>query len=204
MTVCWRYGVHCWSIMQWSRPLLCLQCHDSKCGSGLFFYWSLFRNNNMAINLQRFTSSYGEDCQFSWFAAKSSRFYSLSAVKFSISQFIGVGAGKFLGVRRIQTFPKSFCAPFAHNFLPQWTWRSVFGVTSKIGLNCVFLQMLGAKQRWAPFLPGFQGFSPGFSGILPRFSEVLPKSSGILPKFLTNQNLWGCVCTSRLLHHCSS
>jgi len=78
MTVFWRYGVHCSGMMQRLRPLLCLQSQDSKLGSGLFYYLSLFRNNNMATKLQMFTSSYGQCCHFSWFAAKSSRFFSLS------------------------------------------------------------------------------------------------------------------------------
>jgi len=37
----------------------------------------LFRNNNIATNLQRFTSTYGQCCHFSWVAAKSSRSFSL-------------------------------------------------------------------------------------------------------------------------------
>ena len=42
-----------------SCPLLCLQRRVAKVASGLFCCWSLLRNNNMATNLQRFTSYYG-------------------------------------------------------------------------------------------------------------------------------------------------
>jgi len=39
--------------------LLCLQRQVAKATNGLFYCWSLLRNNNMATNLQRFTSCYG-------------------------------------------------------------------------------------------------------------------------------------------------
>jgi len=42
-----------------SCPLICLQGQVAKLASGLFYCWSLLRNNNMATNLQRFTSIYG-------------------------------------------------------------------------------------------------------------------------------------------------
>ena len=56
--------VHCSGIMQrWAcsslNPLLCLQRQVAKLVSTLFYYWPLLRNNNMATNLQRFTSSWG-------------------------------------------------------------------------------------------------------------------------------------------------
>jgi len=41
------------------NPLLCLQRQVAKLGSKLFNYWPLLRNNNMATNLRRCTSSYG-------------------------------------------------------------------------------------------------------------------------------------------------
>jgi len=60
-------------------------------------------------------------------------------------------------------------------------------------LLCYFCQRRRSSfvflQRWAPFLPGF-------SGILLKFSAILPKFSGILPGFSTNQNFWGCACTT--------
>ena len=42
-----------------SCPLLCLQRRVANVASGLFYCWSLLRNNNMATNLQRFTLYYG-------------------------------------------------------------------------------------------------------------------------------------------------
>ena len=42
-----------------SYPLLCLQRLVAEVASRLFYCWSLLRNNNMATNLQKFTSYYG-------------------------------------------------------------------------------------------------------------------------------------------------
>jgi len=100
----------------------------------------------------------------------------------SVSRFIaiGVGVGKFMGVKRIfaRIFPnlpeKYFVRLLPANFLPQRWWRPYFGVPPKTGL--VFF-----CKRWAPFFPGF-------SRILPRFSRIFFE-------FLTNQNCWGCACT---------
>jgi len=70
----WRYvilritlhksQVHCSGAMQWwdcsrSCPLLCLQGRVANLASGLFYCWSLLRNNITAINLRNFSSSYG-------------------------------------------------------------------------------------------------------------------------------------------------
>ena len=41
-----------------SCPLLCLQRRVAKVASGLFYCWSLLRNNNMVTNLRRFTLYY--------------------------------------------------------------------------------------------------------------------------------------------------
>jgi len=56
--------VHSYSVMQWwasnsLMSLLCLQRWVAKVASGLFYCWSLLRNNTMATNLQRFTSYCG-------------------------------------------------------------------------------------------------------------------------------------------------
>ena len=56
--------LHSYSVMQWwacssFMPLLCLQRWVAKVASGLFYCWSLLRNNNIATNLQRFTLYYG-------------------------------------------------------------------------------------------------------------------------------------------------
>jgi len=45
-------------------------------------------------------------------------------------------------------------------------------------------------------LSRFSGILPGSSGILPRFLGILPRFSGIVHGFSTNQNFWGCICTS--------
>ena len=42
-----------------SCALLCLQRRVANVASGLFYCWSLLRNNNMATNLQKFTLYYG-------------------------------------------------------------------------------------------------------------------------------------------------
>jgi len=78
-------------------------------------------------------------------------------------------------------FPESFCAPFPHKFSPQRTWRSVFGVTSKIGPKCVFLQTLGAifagifkdlALDFQGFYPIFQRFCPNFQGFCQNFWQI--------------------------------
>jgi len=50
------------------------RCMIAKLASGLFSCWSLLRNNNMATNLQKFTSRYGSRC----FAARQ---WLITAVK---------------------------------------------------------------------------------------------------------------------------
>ena len=42
-----------------SGPILCLQVQVAKLARGLLYSWSLLCNINTAINLQMFTSSYG-------------------------------------------------------------------------------------------------------------------------------------------------
>jgi len=42
-----------------SNLLISLQSKVAKLDSGLFYYWSILRSNNTAINLQTSTSSYG-------------------------------------------------------------------------------------------------------------------------------------------------
>jgi len=63
--------VHSYSVMQWwacssLTPLLWLQRWVVKVGSGLFYCWSLLRNNTMATNLQRFTLYYGSRRFVAW------------------------------------------------------------------------------------------------------------------------------------------
>jgi len=71
MTVCWRvWYSHCTrarfnplvscsdELAVYSCPFFCPQRQVAKLASGLFYYWSLLRNNSIPTNLQRFTSSY--------------------------------------------------------------------------------------------------------------------------------------------------
>jgi len=55
--------VHSYSVMQWwacssLMPIPCLQRRVAKVASGLFYCWSLLRNNTVATHLQRFTLNY--------------------------------------------------------------------------------------------------------------------------------------------------
>ena len=96
---------------------------------------------------------------------------------------IGVGAGKFLGVRKIfarifPNLPERFWATLLTNFFPKDHEDLFFGMTSKKGLHVFFC------KRWAPFYEIKQGWAP----FLPGFSEILPRFSRILPGFSINQN----------------
>ena len=97
-------------------------------------------------------------------------------------EIIDVGAGKFLGVRRIFAritlkLPKTFLGYFScENFLmrPYFRWPKK---SLQYDFEHHFFQI---KARPAPFLPRFPCIFRGFSGILPGFSP--------------NQNFWGCAC----------
>jgi len=107
---------------------------------------------------------------------------------------IGVGASKFLEVRRTFTrifpnLPEKLLCDFAYKLSPTKIMMTFFGVTYKKKVCVCFsanvVTIFEVKQRWAPFLSRY-------SGILPRYFRILPKFSEILPGFLT----------TRLLHHC--
>jgi len=49
-----------------SCPLLCLQRWVAKLASGSFYCWSLLPINNMATNLQKFTSYSSSRCFVAW------------------------------------------------------------------------------------------------------------------------------------------
>jgi len=100
---------------------------------------------------------------------------------------IGVGAGKFLVVRRnfariLTTFPKK----------SNKSDRQKKEESSSCQFGRHFLQV---KACWAPFLLKFSGSLWRFSEILPGFCGILPGFYGILPGFSPNQNFWGCGCT---------
>jgi len=104
----------------------------------------------------------------------------------SVIQVIGVGAGKLMGVPGISarispTCPKSVCATFSYKFsLTKITKTYLCRSHKKFVVGCdlqkkVFMCYfdLGEKESnvGRQFCPDFRGFS-------------------------TNQNFWGCACTS--------
>ena len=96
--------------------------------------------------------------------------------------FIGVGAGKLWGVRRIfarisPNLSEEFLCDFCLQILSREDYEDPYlEVTPNIRAS--FFEV---KQRCAPSLPGL--------------SEILPWFSGILPGFPTNQKFWRCTCT---------
>jgi len=108
--------------------------------------------------------------------------------RIAVCKDVYAGASKFFGDA------KDFCPNFPKlarkivlqllptNFLPQRSWRPIFGVTSK-------------KMVFICFCANGRHFCPDFQGILPRFSMISPKYLGITPGFSTNQNFWGCAFT---------
>jgi len=91
----------------------------------------------------------------------------------------GVGAGKFLGMRKIFArifpyVPEKFLRDFSLQILSHIDHEDLFGVTSKQGSSCVFWFWRKEFKRWAPFLPEFSGILPGLS---------------------TKQSFWGFACT---------
>ena len=91
----------------------------------------------------------------------------------------GVGAGKFLEVGMILpefplTCPKSFCATFAYNFLPERPWRPLFLVWPPENVFMCFSANVGRYFRKSNnagrrFCSDFQGFCPDFQGFCPDF-----------------------------------
>ena len=110
---------------------------------------------------------------------------------------IGVGAGKFLGCEGFlpefpQTYPKSFCEIFAYKFSLQWSWRPIFGMTSKQRYSRVFLHTLCAIfwnqtrlgaifARLLELCPDFQGFCSDFQELYPDFRQIKTFGDGIAP-----------------------
>jgi len=128
---------------------------------------------------------------------------------------MGVGAGKFLGVRRIfarisPNLRQKFWATFSGKI---FSHSNCFWDDLQIGLH-VILNTLGTifsnQSTWAPFLPVVSESLPRFSVTLRRFSQILlrfpwilPGFSGILRGFSSNQNFWGALVPPApvLLHH---
>jgi len=108
--------------------------------------------------------------------------YMWSAVEVGRVSTIGVGSGKFFGVRRIlpefsQTCPKRF-GRLCLQFFSLKDHEDLFGMISKKGFRVFFC------KRWAPFYEMKQSWTP----FLPGFSKILRRFSRILPGFSTNQN----------------
>ena len=64
-----RFTVIVWcsdTLAVYSCSFLCLQRRVSKVACGLFYCWSLLRNNTVATNLQRFTLNYGSRRFVAW------------------------------------------------------------------------------------------------------------------------------------------
>ena len=101
---------------------------------------------------------------------------------------IRVGAGKFLGVRRIfaRIFPNLPEKFLGHFLCEEFLMTTVFGMTSKKRSSCdsehVWRHFFQTKVRWAPFLPVFSGSLPRFSGILRKFSQIFRDFSRIFTK----------------------
>jgi len=102
---------------------------------------------------------------------------------------ICVGAGKNLWVRRI--FSETFLYNFANEFSPTKIMKTFFGMTSKE--KKVF--MCFSANVGYPFW-NQRTLGAIFAPILRDFAQILPGFSGFLPGFSTNENFWGCACTS--------
>ena len=67
----WPRGPDTLRLTQVRRSILCQQRQVAKFVRRLFYFWSLLRNNNTAINLQMFTSSYGSSRSGAWDQARA-------------------------------------------------------------------------------------------------------------------------------------
>jgi len=114
---------------------------------------------------------------------KSMEFASAAILSFFVPQIIGIGAGKFLGVRR--NFARIL------SYLPEkYFIKSDLKKSSSCQFGRHYFQI---KAYWAPFLLRFSGSFRRFSEILPGFRRILPGLYGISPGFSPNQNFGGAV-----------
>ena len=100
-----------------------------------------------------------------------------------VQQHIGIGAGKFLGVRRI----------FAR-ILPNLPEKKPWKATSKQKLFMLF---------WAPFLLIFSGACSDFQGFCEGFQRFCSYFHGFCPRIFTNSKLLGCALAPHLSHQWS-
>jgi len=73
-----------------SNLLISLQSKVAKLDSGLFYYWSILRSNNTAINLQTSTSSYGSRRFVACDQSSHCVFFSAQIYFFSRVGFLGL------------------------------------------------------------------------------------------------------------------
>jgi len=127
------------------------------------------------------------------------RVQALTRVGFSV---IGVGASKFLGVRRTfgwispnlpEKFLFNFCLQiFSHkdheNLFLVWfskKKRAFMCFSAQVGRY--FLKSSDVECHFSQIL----SILPRFSEILSKCSGILPEFSEIFPRFSTNENFWG-------------
>jgi len=82
--------------------------------------------------------------------------------------YMGVGAGKFLGVQKIfaRISPNSPEKILGHFLCKYFLMKAVFGVTSKKRSSCDLRHhFFPIKALWAQFFPYFQGVCPDFHQI---------------------------------------
>ena len=89
---------------------------------------------------------------------------------------IGVVASNFWGCKRFLPKVSQTCSKrLSCNFCRPFLWCDL----QINGLHLCFCKpwapFFQVKQRWAPFLPRFQGILPRYLGILLGFSRILPK-----------------------------
>jgi len=114
----------------------------------------------------------------------------------SLPLYIGVRAGKFVGVRKIcarisRKLPEKCSGKYLWKyFFPHRSWTGSFGMTSIKKHSCdsphARHQFFKIKQRWAPFLPIFQEVHPNvhaFCEHFHRFSQIFTNFQGFRPDF---------------------
>jgi len=97
----------------------------------------------------------------------------------NVSTGIGVGAGKFLGVRRIfarisPNLPEMLLCNFCPQIFTKDMKTCFFGMIPKKGLTCVFLQALAAIFAW--IFRDLTQIVRGFAQIFRDFAQFLNKS----------------------------
>jgi len=109
-----------------------------------------------------------------------------------IPHCIGVGAGKFLGVRRIfarisPNCPKDFWATFCVNIFSWRPYWAPFPSSNQSTLGAIFFKSKDAGRHFCSYVqevcPDFQRFCEGFHRFCPDFSGFCPDFQGFCPDF---------------------